>query len=383
MKRTLAFILVLIMVLTFGACSGPNDFAEKESSDSTNNSTESNSNSAEDLQSNMQDTSINTTENDLVDETKIQHDLTTEQGHIFYLNNQATPLIFESINIQRRKTNGDYDEIHIAAVLSDIYYTVNTEYILYYSYYTVGGWCLDRYETKSYESKATASPVTDDAMVTYLLNHFSSAQVTDRIQSTTPTGAYCETVYFTSTLKYNYLTVNFSGWYKFEFYDHCWYETYDFELTSYDWSAFEGTFRCTGNIYWGDIDIKLTLSNIEQISEEKLQLTYSGNINLYDKYGSISANKEVPETKKVLSTSTSAKTTVFGKDFSIPYCTADFYLYLPIANLGEEEIQIRLYRDFGVGADDLIYNGYTEYFDKLVSEEELQDALDRLNGLNP
>lgn len=319
---------------------------------------------------------------DVADVEKIKNDLIAEEANCFYLNNQPTYLNIDSIEILRRKTDPDYDEVHVAMVFADDYYVVNVEYILCYAYYDIGGWCLDDYVMSEYQSKAIANPASDSDFIEFMQNYFSSCTITDRTQSTDPTGAYTETFHFTATLDYAYLSVSFSGWYAMQFYDDCWHDTVDFWINNYDWSAFDNTFRYRDqsiNIGAGfySADVIISLSNIEQISEDKLSVTYSGSVYLYDKTGDfIEEDEEIAQNTTVLNIS-SERITILGKEIEIPRRVR--YIRLPWYGT----FAVFLDRDDGVEAtEDTTYDDTFAHFDRVVSDDELQDAMDKLNDLN-
>lgn len=328
-------------------------------------------------------TDPSSTSPDYADESKICDDLLATNANVFVINNQYTYLGIDSIEILRRKSTSDYDEIHIAVEYCDSFYVVSTEYILYYSYYNIGGWCLDSYQITTYNCKATDCPVTDSDFISFMKNHFSSCIITERSSSIDLDGVYTDIIYFASTLEYSYLTVNLSGYYILEFYDSCWQESYDFWIDTYDWSALEGAFRYRNqNFNMGagfySAEVNISLSNIEQASQDKLQLTYSADVYLYDKTGGyVDTNEEIVNKSKTLTISYESMS-ILGKEIQIP--TKARYITLPWYGT----FAVFLCRDNGVEATDDTKYGFTfAHFDKIPLDEELQDAFDKLKGSNP
>ena len=319
----------------------------------------------------------------LADEQQIQNDLIKAEENYFYIDDQSTCLDVVSVEILRRKSDADYDEVHVTANYGNTYYKATADYILYYTYYDVGGWCLDDYELVEYQCVAIANPVSNSDIIAFLQNHFTTCEIINRSQNADQDGVFTDTVNFTATLEFPYLTANFSGWYTMEFYDECWYETCDFGIDTYDWSALEGTFRYKNqsfNMGAGlfSADVKMFFSNIHQINDKELSVTYSGSVYLYDKTGGYIENDEkIPQKTREFRIHTEA-VEILGKEFEIPWEIR----YISVPWYGT--FAIFLNREKGVEATDNTDYGKTfAHFDRVVSDDELQDAFDKLHKLNP
>lgn len=76
-----------------------------------------------------------------------------------------------------------------------------------------------------------------------MTNHFSTCELTNRIENVDEYGNFNEPFYFTSTLESHYLTMNFEGHVFMQFAADAWYESYSFVTTSIDWSKMLGTWN--------------------------------------------------------------------------------------------------------------------------------------------
>lgn len=393
MHRRLWLLLISLVTLAFllGACSnGDNNDASDTSSAKNDSVTEvqnvtiaspdtTQSQVSEDLESQPETTAGNS---EYVDDATIEADLYEMEANSLYLTEELVYFNFDSWEITERNSNEEYDEIYISAKLSNSYYTVNVDYILCYLYED-GDWTLDYFNIIEYQTYAIANPASDDNVIAFLENHFSSCSITGHTQYTDPSGIFYDTVDFTASLDYNYLSVKFSGWLEMSYYDDAWHETWDFWVDHYDWSAFEDTFQYREqslNMGAGfySADVQLTFSNIEQISDTKLNLTYSGSVYLYDKTGKYVDTNEKIDPKTVTLSIFKERITIMGKEIVVPVHA--HYIHLPWYGT----FAVKLQRDAGVGAtDDTDYGSIFAPFHRYVSDEEVQDAIDKLHQLNP
>ena len=162
-------------------------------------------------------------------------------------------------------------------------YKVDTAYILYYTYYDEGGWCLDGSEMTDYYSTATKSIMTDEEFISYASNYFSSCELKESNQWTDEYGNFCEDYNFSASIEYEYWTINLEGTYSLTFMDDIWIEDCYFTNSNVDWSALLGSWSyqfdgrndaTSANDYV--YDIAVNINNITQIDNDNLQISYTG-----------------------------------------------------------------------------------------------------------
>lgn len=314
------------------------------------------------------------------DIAKIQQDLLDRGENLFYIDYDNVDLSIDDIEVLRRKSDEKNDEIHIAVSFSNEYYIVNEEFTLFYSYYDVGGWYLEDYIITSYQSRAIDNPVSDEDFLEMLSYQFDSCSIDSRTQEISADGTYFDYITFSASVEYEYLVVCFKGTYTYTFTDDAWIYNRYLWIDHNDWSAFEGNFRYRDPSLGGDsADIQISITDIQQISDTKLSISYSGSVYLhYNRGGWTWIDEEVPQITQEIRIYTQS-ITIWGIEFIIPRYASS--IVMPWAN--SSTISVYLFIENGVEARDLEFAGSVEHFDRVVSDDELQDAFDKLHRMNP
>lgn len=191
-------------------------------------------------------------------EEQMSSDLLNSGANIFSLNNQDEYLDIEQLEVLRRKTNSDYDEVYVSVSLSNEQYVVEAEYTLYYSYYDVGGWVLDTYSLTSHQSGVTGPLLDDAALINYCSQFFSSAEIVDRTYGIDTSGIYQDNISLYTTQESTYITEIYSCYINLSFYDDYWHETCNIDLYDVDWSRLIETWQFTHY----DEYVELTITDI-------------------------------------------------------------------------------------------------------------------------
>lgn len=205
-------------------------------------------------------------------EEKITTDILENGGNCFWLNGQIEDLEIKSLELTRHKTDEDAgtDEAYVSASLENEYYTVDVEYLLYYSFYDVGGWVLDTYSVEDYQAIPTQPYIDEDSFIDYCSNYFNNIEIIDHTYGLEE-DIYQDSISFSGTVDSNYLTETFIGNVNFAFYDDCWNESCIIEPYSTDWSRLLGTWQFTHHDEYIEIDI----TDINQIDSENISISYN------------------------------------------------------------------------------------------------------------
>lgn len=319
-----------------------------------------------------------------IDRIRIEEDLLSEGLNTLFVNYEEIELDVESLEIIRARETEDGTEIHIAVTFSNEYYVTKLGYILFYSYYDVGGWYLDDYSLTDYSSYAVKNPVSDNDFYDMMMYHFDSYSITSRSTELDEENIYHDFITFTATVDYDYLTVQFEGEYAYEFFDGDWHMYDNLWITGYDWSQFLGTFRYRDeSINMGagfySVEAKVTIDEIQQVAEDKLLVTYSGSTYLYDKtLKYLEVDEAVSKQSKEIRISTDQEI-VFGYEVNIPQYAG--CIFLPWE--GTSQMALYLNCEEGIYSEGSVSSSSRESFTRIVSEGDLQDAMDKLEGMNP
>lgn len=231
--------------------------------------------------------------------------------------------------------------------------------------------------------RAKKGRISDEDFLDAMQDHFSNCSITDRIAETNSNGIHTDTIFFDATLESPYLTTYLSGYCYMEFIDDCWTETYDFWIVENDWSSFKDEFgyrneslNLGAGFYIADVEV--SISDIKQLDDSQLQLTYSANVYLFDQTGGYIAENEEILDKTTTIKIYNEKATILGKEIAIPHRAR--YISLPwygtFALFLDHEIGVAATNNTSVG------NAFAP-FDRLISLDDLQDAMDKLEGMNP
>lgn len=318
------------------------------------------------------------------DISRIQEDLIEQGENSFYIDYEDVELSVDSIEVLRRKSGEKNDEIHVAVSFSNEYYIVNEELTLFYSYYDVGGWYLDDYIITSYQSRAINNPVSNEDFLEMLSYQFDSYSIDSRVHEISADGTYYDYITFSVSVEYEYLVVWFKGTYTYAFMDSMWIQNHDMWIANYDWSKLQDTFvyrnrSLNMGACFYSAEVTVSISKATQLAGNELKITYSGSTYLYNKTASSKvADEDVPETTRTIKLHTE-KEYIWGTAFEIPYYGG--CLYFPWE--WSSEIEIYVDRSDGLYTCNLLCNGSKDEFVRNVSNDELQDALDQLQGMNP
>ncbi|MBQ7815844.1 MAG: hypothetical protein IJ339_00620, partial [Oscillospiraceae bacterium] len=108
---------------------------------------------------------------------QIKADLIANQANIFNINYTEMSLGVKNVEITKRQTEDIYDEVYVSAQMTDDYYTVNADYVVYYEYFDEGGWCLSGIQLLSYESYAEKFPLTTEQLETIFSSYYSNCKI--------------------------------------------------------------------------------------------------------------------------------------------------------------------------------------------------------------
>ena len=161
----------------------------------------------------------------LPDEKQIALDITTAAANCFNLNYTDVFLDIASVSIDRRRTEGIYDEVYASVALENDLYAVNANYTLNYSLYDVGGWQLDNIICTDYQSYATRPLIDEATFLDFCSNTFTTTEITSRNHGLDENTIYYDQISFSSTISSTYITNVISGTYVMEFYDDYWHES--------------------------------------------------------------------------------------------------------------------------------------------------------------
>ena len=318
------------------------------------------------------------------DIVKIQQDLIDRGENTFYIDYEDVELRVESVEVLRRKSGEKNDEIHVAVSFSNEYYIVNEELTLFYSYYDVGGWYLEDYIITSYQSKAINNPVSNEDFLEMLSYQFDSYSIDSRAHEISADGTYYDHITFSVSVEYEYLVVWFKGTYTYAFMDSMWIQNHDMWIANYDWSKLQDTFvyrnrSLNMGACFYSAEVTVSISKATQLAGNELKITYSGSTYLYDKTASIKvADEDVPETTRTIKLHTETEY-IWGTAFEIPYYGGCIYFPWEWSS----EIAIYVDRSDGLYTCNLLCNGSKDQFVRNISNDELQDAFDQLQGMNP
>lgn len=202
--------------------------------------------------------------NKVPSEKEMKNSLIEQGANIYYLNYENQELEYSDFELTKRKTDEAYDEAYISAVLENDDYIITVKYILYHSYYDVGGWIMDYYE--AYPISISPNGVnTNEAIVTEeLSNFFNRFEITDNIVGTTAEGYPFDAYTFEGYFDYKYASEKFKGEYAEIFIYDTWEPNYYIVNEGIDWSGFIGTWRFEHY----DEFIEIEITDINTVGDE-------------------------------------------------------------------------------------------------------------------
>lgn len=217
--------------------------------------------------------------------------------------------------------------------------------------------------------------VTDAEFVNMVKEHFTTCEINSRSQDYID-GVYTDHIDFTASVEYEYLTVNFKGYYIYEYYEDNWYYSYDFWVDSADWSRLLGEWQFRdrslnmGASFYS-ADLRLEILSLSETDENAMEIVYNYSSWLNDNsLGRVVVNEKGESISGTINIKNRTET-IMGKEISIPSYASGFR----IPWQGTTRILITLSRD-GVYTKDIL-NGYTHNFNKLISIEDVQAAIDK------
>ena len=325
------------------------------------------------------------------DESQIKADLMTQNANYFNIAKENTCLDIETIEIIRRKSDDQYDEVYVSALLRNEHYVVETGYVLFYSLYDVGGWCLDSYGTEDFYVTGIKAPITEDEFRAKLLKTFSNCEILDRTQEMDSMGNWRDIFSFSTSLWEPCLNLKYTGTAAYGYEDDCWQEQFDFDEPSIDWGGLvdswsvsqKGVYAKTANSGGGkcDIDIAIDISGAKQLSETELEVSYSGSVYVYEHTTQAVAMDTVfPEQTAVLEIYTAEN---LFRDALRPNLPVGATIEVPWPGRdGARSADISI-RETGLHMSDMLWNNYSLSFEKQgPSDEDVQSAIDRLKAMN-
>ena len=325
------------------------------------------------------------------DESQIKNDLMVQNANCFNIASASTCLDIDTIEIVRRKSDDQYDEVYISALLRNEHYIVETGYTLFYSLYDVGGWCLDYYITEDFFVTGIKAPITEEEFRAKLLEEFTYCEILDRTQEMDSKGNWCDIFSFRTSFREPCLTVKHTGTATYTYDDDCWREQFDFDEPDTDWRGLvdswsvsqKGVYAKTANSGGKKCDIEITvdISGAKQLSETELEVSYSGRVYIYE-YATqaVAMDTVFPERTAVLKIFTADN---LFHDALRPNLPVTATIEVPWPGPDDaRSADIRI-NENGLYMSDMIWNNYSLTFkQKGPSDEELQAAMDKLKALN-
>lgn len=320
------------------------------------------------------------------DEDQMTDDILAAGINCFYLDNQAEYLDISELELLRRKTDADYDESYVSVLFENDYYTVSAEMTLYYGLYDVGGWVLEDCVFTHYQSAAKMLPVTSESFAAQMCNYFNSCEVLDRYSWINTAGNYCESISFGSEIKYECWSIHLKGDYSFEFCDDIWHE-YPLVAVEYvDWSPLIGTWEYreqnfTEGIDHYSVELRLNITDVTQISDNQLQITYNGHTYFCGIGSSLGyIDEDFPEKTRTVKIYASTEN-ILGNEIKLP-CDTELGTPLTVPWLYEYyPLKVCIDGNDGPYLIDVSHTGNV-CFSKVISTDDLQGAVDKLNNLN-
>lgn len=310
MRSFVAILLVIILTLSLTSC----DKKTQKSEDLQQNLESSELESA--IESEKNGTSKIPTEKD------ISEDLIENEINCFELNYSVENLKIDSLKIDKRKTDNATDVVYISTVFKNTYYKVEADLILYYSFYTEGGWLLDDYEIIDYQSFANCPYYTDKEFSNIINTNFENGKITNREQYVDDNGIYYDNITFVGNYDYYYATAIVTCSYTMYFIDNVWESNCYFEDVSIDWSRMKGKYVYTNSNFSSgtthlDVNLTVSIDEIEQLQNPEeygyktggIRFTYSGHSWVYSK-----SNSEVITDEDIVSKTKTAKTTIITQN---------------------------------------------------------------------
>jgi|GEM_PF-1599862 len=257
---------------------------------------------------------------DLVDTQKMIADLVEREANSFCFDAGFDVIGFSSVEILRRNSEGETDDVYIKALLESEDYTAEAEYALHYLKYDIGGWYLETYEVTLKSCMPKRPQMTDEEFVSMMLKEFGSCTIKNREQKVED-DVYYDVIDFVVTYDCGYLSVIFEGKYNSEFNELCWYSYRDLAFAGYDWSEFLGTWQYTRG---KSIDLQVEILGIEQISEKEVEILYNCSSYVYDTVFFEVRNDDKRENLTATLTFQYEEKTINGMQVKIPYEGKDF-----------------------------------------------------------
>lgn len=208
--------------------------------------------------------------NKVPSEKEMKNSLIEQGANIYYLNYENQELEYSDFELTKRKTDEAYDEAYISAVLENDDYIITVEYILYHSYYDVGGWIMDYYEAYPISIEPNGVNTNEVIVTDELSRFFNRFEIIENVVGTTSEGYKFDAYTFEGFYDYMYASEKFTGEYAEIFINDTWESNYYITNSGMDWSGFIGTWRFEHY----DEFIEIEITDIYQISNEELVVEY-------------------------------------------------------------------------------------------------------------
>lgn len=314
---------------------------------------------------------------------QIKQDIALNGLNCFELDYQEEILKVDSVEITKRKSDDYYDEVYVSAVLEHDYYTVEAEYVLYYSLYDVGGWVLDYGELTTGFLTVKKSPYVEDVFLDMLKESLTDVKIINRESQADGYNMYFDEITFKGSCEYNYLSVDLTGIYCLSFYDNAWHEDVYIDSIEMNWDKIIGSWKYR-NMHHDDIsdsesaEIIIDITQVTPVDNESILVTYSGSSWLYNTYINKTLVDEKIENEQRKLEIVYETEEILGCEVELPSSMRS--LIMPWE--WGDNIGIEIHKENGMSK--IQYDYYDDYFEfsKVVSEEEIQDALDKLNDMN-
>ena len=247
-------------------------------------------------------------------EDQIAQDLIACNENQISLNGQIETLDIKGVKILKRKTTSNYDEVWVDVRYENETYRVFTEYMLYYSYYDVGGWILDSGEETYYASMALRSTLDESVVQDACSAHFSTFEITSRETGLNEDEIFVDQIHFQGTIVSTFVTEKFTGSYTHKFENNYWCDSWEITPEASDWSRVIGSW----SFEHSDEYIYLNITDISQIDSKTLRVTYDYETSPWCDNGPWEGyfNAKTDGSKKLQSSTT--------QTFEISYTSTDF-----------------------------------------------------------
>lgn len=343
---------------------------------------------------------------------QIKNDLYMRDANIFKLDGVATRLNIGSIKLQyMNKYN--YGEVYRYSIdFSNEYYKVEAVFDI--TYVPDGNaWYFSNWNMCEHQSFAIKSQVDVEYVKQKCKEHFSSFEITNQTYYVDEERVFSDVVYFRGVHEYKYLTEVIEGAYTYSYEDGYWKEDWDIISQTTDWSRIVGEWKFE---HRGEYFI-INIADIKQTSKNSIDITFSYKTSpWYDDGpwegyfmgttdGSSKVQPQITRTFEINKVSTD-----LGLKYSyggVSYYKVGIYAFamnLPVGGWEVEwktmfEISFDIEKGFCIHDFRYLYKSpnasdnswewrsdaylSTEYFKKVINWDDVQDAIGKLEGMNP